>query len=260
MNVVAGVCDFSSTVVPAVFCGILVVDDQLACQNRTRNTRSLSLIRFRNYKSHELSKGQRVCLAPFVVMDFFYRHFLQAWEIIQRRLLPSASKGKQPDPSRLAAVPHKHQEISPVEYAHDVVPDAPTYLAVSSFPFPRSDFEADHHHRSFAIRLQPRSSRFPYRCSLDATYENRFWESGLESSRLLLQLLAADRSTTDFVVGNGVTMAKLAQRELKPGMEHRFCKAATYMYPFSTEERMRLLSASMVMMFLFDGRMIFSCH
>lgn len=168
--------------------------------------------------------------------------------------------GQQPDPSRLAAAPYKQQDISPVEYAHDAVPDAPSYLAVSGFRFPMSDLEAEHHHRYFAIRLQPRSSCFPYRCSLDATYESRFWTASFESSRFLLQLLAADRSATDFAVGNGVTMAKLAQSTLEPGMEHRFCKAATYMYPFSTEERMRLLSPSMVMMFLFDGRVVLWYH
>ena len=228
-------------------------------QNRTRNTRIgriSSLTRLHNYKSYDLSEGQRVCLAPFVVMDAFYRHFLQAGAFIQRRLLSSASTGQQPDLSQLVVAPHAQQDISPVEYAHDAVPDVPTYLAVSGFRFPMSDFEADHHHPNVAIRLQPRSSCLPYRCSLDATYESRFWTASFESSRLLLQLLAADRSATDFAVGNGITMAKLAQRTLEPGMEHRFCKAATYMYPFSTEERMRLLSPSMVMMFLFDGRMI----
>ena len=69
----------------------------------------------------------------------------------------------------------------------------------------------------------------------------------------LLQLLASDQSATDFVVMNGITMAKLAQRELCSGVEHRFCKASMYMYPSASEERTRLLAASMVMMFLFDA-------
>lgn len=187
-------------------------------------------------------------------MEVFNRHFQQARAIIQRRLLPATSLKRQPDLLRLTAAPHKNQENSVVEYAHDPVPHVPTYLFVGGSPFPRSALEANHHHPSVAIRLQPRSADLPYRCSLDATYENRFWRSGLESSRFLLQLLAADRSATDIVVGNGITMATLAQKALRPGMEHRFCKAATYMYPFSDEERMRLLSASMVMMFLFDDK------
>lgn len=192
-------------------------------------------------------------------MEVFNRHFQQARAIIQRRLMPATSLERQPDLLRLTAAPLEQQEISVVEYAHDPVPNIPAYLSVSDSPFPRSDLEASYHHPSVAIRLHPRSAGLPYRCSLDATYENRFWRSGLESSRLLLQLLAADRSVTDIVVGDGITMATLAQKTLKPGMEHRFCKAATYMYPFSDEERMKLLSASMVMMFLFDGRVALWC-
>ena len=185
-------------------------------------------------------------------MEVFICLFQQARAIIQGRLLPATSLERQPDLLRLTAAPQK-QENSAVEYAHDPVPNVPTYLSVSGSPFPRTALGANHRHPGVAIRLQPRFAGLPYRCSLDATYENRFWRSGLESSRLLLQLLAADRSGTDIVVGNGVTMATLAQRTIRPGMEHRFCKAASYMYPFSDEERMRLLSASMVMMFLFDG-------
>lgn len=192
-------------------------------------------------------------------MEVFNRHFQQARAILRRRLLPATALEQQPDLLRLTAAPQKQQENSVVEYAHDPVPNIPTYFSVSGSPFPRSVLEANHHHPSVAIRLQPRSAGLPFRCSLDATYENRFWRSGLESSRLLLQLFAADRSATDIVVGNGVIMATLAQKTLRLGMEHRFCKVVSYMYPFFDEERMRLLSVFMVMMFLFDGRIVLWC-
>ena len=181
----------------------------------------------------------------------------QSGTTIQQGLQPSILVRKEYDLSRLPTAPHRQEEISSVEYAFDLVPDSPTYLAVSDFPFPRIDLVTDDHHRSFAIKLQPRLSGLPYRCGLDAVYENRFWKSCFESSRTLLELLAADRSETDFVVGNGVTVAKLAQKMLKPGMEHLFCKATTYMFPFCSEERIRLLSALMVILFVFDGRVFF---
>lgn len=192
-------------------------------------------------------------------MEVFNRHFQRARATVQHRLLPGTSVKCQPDLLRLTAAPLKQQEISIIEYAHDPVPNAPKYLSVSGSPFPKSALEANHRHPCFAIRLQPQLAGLPYRCTLDATYESRFWRSGLESCQILLQLLAADRSATDIVVGNNITMATLAQKTMRPGMEHRFCKAATYMYAFSDEERMRLLSASMVMMFLFDGRAALWC-
>lgn len=162
---------------------------------------------------------------------------------------------QQPRHLGLAATPDL-ENISKVEYAHDPIPKPPSYFVVKDVPFPRRDCQISHLHQRYAIRLRPRESDLPYRCTLDATYESRFWKSGLGASNVLLQLIADDRSPNDIVVGNGVTMARLAQRELRPGFEHRFCKATSYMYPFCDEERTKLLASSMVMMFLFDGESI----
>lgn len=43
-------------------------------------------------------------------------------------------------------------------------------------------------------------------------------------------------------------MAGLARRELRPD-----CKAISHMYPYADKERTKLLAASMVIMFLWDG-------
>ena len=162
------------------------------------------------------------------------------------------SARRDPDLSKLT-VAQELQEISSVEYAHDPVPNPPIYLAIPNDAFLPTCLTADAGVRKFAVRLRPQASHLPYRCTLHETYESRFWKSGLDSSTKLLQLLASDQSATDFVVRNGITMAKLAQRELCSGLEHRFCKASIYMYPFASEDRTRLLASSMVMMFLFDG-------
>lgn len=164
-----------------------------------------------------------------------------------------SSAMQQPRHLRLAATPDL-ENISNVEYAHDPVPKLPSFFVVKDVPFPRRDCQISHLHQRYAIRLRPRESDLPYRSTLDATYESRFWRSGLGASNELLRLLADDRSPTDIVVGKGVTIARLAQRELRPGFEYRFCKATSYMYPFCNEERTKLLASSMVMMFLFDDK------
>ena len=163
----------------------------------------------------------------------------------------SESAKQEPKSSKLT-VAEDPQYISPVECAHDPVPNAPTYIAVPDDTFlPR--LVAGNALKFLAIRLRPRASHLPYRCSLDEIYESKFWRSGLEPSTESLRLLAADRSATDFVVGNGIILARLAQTEMHPGLEHRFCKASTYMYSFASEERTKLLASSMVLMFLLDG-------
>lgn len=169
----------------------------------------------------------------------------------QCKLPCSSSNIQQPCLSRLTATPDLGN-ISSVEYAHDPIPNAPSFLAAKDVPFPQR--ERDHPDKRYAIKLRPRESNLPYRCTLEAAHESRFWKSGLKASHKLLELLADDRSITDIIVGKGETMARLAQRELRKGFEHRFCKASSYMYPFSDEKRTKLLASSMVMMFLFDGK------
>ncbi|KAL8648625.1 MAG: hypothetical protein Q9210_004880 [Variospora velana] len=158
-----------------------------------------------------------------------------------------------PQLSRLAC-PTDAALISPVKFAHDPVPKIPLYLDAKETPFPRESFNSSHPLLKNRFKLYPREARLPFRCSLDAANECRFWKQGLESSMELLKLLSDDRSTNDIVVRGGVTMAGLAQRELRPEFEHRFCKATSYMYPFADEERTKLLAASMVMMFLWDDK------
>lgn len=164
---------------------------------------------------------------------------------------------KRPQLSRLAA-PQDLVNISQVKFAHDPLPKIPPYLNAKDAPFPGVAHEATRSFRKHGLRLRPREAKLPYRCTLDAANESRFWEQGLKASRKLLQLLADDQSATDIMIGREVTMAKLAQRELRPEFEHRFCKATSYMYPFADEERTKLLAASMVMMFLFDGIVLHS--
>ena len=144
---------------------------------------------------------------------------------------------------------------SPVLYAHDPVPKYPNYLApvrANGIRVPNSPSQDGL--RSNGLRLYPLAAKLPYRCTLDAAHESRYWRQSLNASTKLLELLARDQSTGDIVVGNGITLAGLAQKELRPGLEYRFNKATTYMYPFANEERIKLLAAMMVMQFVFDGK------
>lgn len=143
--------------------------------------------------------------------------------------------------------------ISLIKYAHDPVPEAPLYLALKMVTFPRYPSYQVPSFKQNAFRLDPQRARLPYRCSLDATYENIFWKSSLTESISLLELMAADQSASDMEVDDGVTMAKLALGELRPGLEYRFNKATSYMFCFCDEQRIKLLAASMVLLFLFGG-------
>lgn len=145
--------------------------------------------------------------------------------------------------------------ISPVLYAHDSVPKVPKFVAFLPAEVSRiHELREEDGMRRNGLRLYPLAANLPYRCTLDAVYESRFWKESLNASIKLLELLANDYSTADIAVGNGVTLAGLARKELRPGLGYRFNKATTYMYPFAEEGRIELLAAMMVMQFVFDGK------
>ena len=163
------------------------------------------------------------------------------------------SNTERPQLTKLAALPDLYS-ISQVRFAHDPVPHLPLFVNSKDVPFPKNALSRSRCFKDNGIRLRPREAALPYRSNLDAAHESRFWKEGLKVSLELLQLLADDHSTSEIKVGKGITMSKLAQRELRPEFEHRFCKATSYMYSFADENRTKLLAASMVMLFLFDGK------
>lgn len=150
--------------------------------------------------------------------------------------------------------PGEQLQISDVQYANDPVPDVAPYIAAESRSFFDKETYITDQYKENSIRLQPFSAGLPYRCTLDAVYESKFWQEGLNASTELLQLLTQDHSTLENVRSEITEIGSLAQWALKPGYEHGFVKATSYMYPFADEERTKLLAASMVMLFLFDGK------
>ena len=149
--------------------------------------------------------------------------------------------------------PQNRSQVSPIKYAHDPIPHVSEYLAIKSITFPQQVFHQVPSFEQNALRLDPVRAGLPYRCRLDATYENIFWKSSLAESISLLELMAADQPANDLEVDDGATMAKLALKELRPGLEYRFNKATSYMFCFCDEGKIKLLAASMVLLFLFGG-------
>ena len=156
-----------------------------------------------------------------------------------------------PDLTRLAASKDLAC-ISRVRYAHDPVPKLPRYIRPLSIRFPKTGFGENVEMLQNAIKLFPQVARLPFR-GIDGVYENKHWKASLNASLKMLKLIADDHSASDIEVNNGVTLARLAEKELRPGTEDRFNRATTYMYPFGTKERTELLATMMVMQFLFDG-------
>lgn len=84
-------------------------------------------------------------------------------------------------------------------------------------------------------------------------HANKFWQSNLGETVDLLTLLAEDDSAHDIEVDRGITLAKLARKALRPGLEHQMVLATHYMFPCADEHMTKLISALMIIYFVFDG-------
>ena len=156
------------------------------------------------------------------------------------------------DLSKLAS-PENLPHVTPVVFAYDPVPSAPSYLNPPLEWFPNRASRPNRHTWENAIDLYPLDSGLPYRSSLGTVRESRSWRSNLIATVKLLELFAADKSAGDMEVGQGITVAKLSRKELMPGLEHRMVLATPYMYPSASDKRIALIAVLMIVYFVFDG-------
>ena len=171
---------------------------------------------------------------------------------ISKRLY-AEPKSRSLEPS-LTANSSEASELCPVHYLYDPVPKVPHYL------HPRRHDEISHAARANTIleqnsvRLKVGTAGQPYRSSLRFVRASKYWKTNLKETTHVLQLLAADESALDIEVGNGITLARLARKELRSGIEDRITLATTYMFPGASEHDARIIACFMILYFVFDGK------
>ena len=145
--------------------------------------------------------------------------------------------------------------LPPVQYAYDPIIECPSYLQATAYGFPiditRNDKRPTCLH---SIRIDPLAAGLPYRSSLNYVRASRFWKANIEETIRILELLATDQSADDVEVDHGLTLAKIASKELHSDIENRIVLATTYMFSGADESRTRLIAVLMVLYFVFDGK------
>ncbi|TEY39953.1 hypothetical protein BOTCAL_0446g00010 [Botryotinia calthae] len=146
--------------------------------------------------------------------------------------------------------------ISPIEYVHDPVPEAPYYLAnLPPLPFPQyASTDCEYTSRN-SVRVNPRAAGLPYRSRFELVRGSKHWKANIEETKNILELIVADSSSTSLGMRDGLTLAGLAKKELRPGLEHRVVLATSYMYPNANERRARIIAALMMLLFIYDDKM-----
>ena len=154
--------------------------------------------------------------------------------------------------ARLAA-PSQLAELPKIKYLYDPLPALPIQCNHHLYKLPSEVTSYNGHFNSNSIPLNPVSAGLPYRSSLDHVRASKFWESNLSEAVRLLQMLAVDSSAFDIEVDHGTTVAKLAKKALRPGLEHQMVLATHYMFPGADQQRIKQISALMIIYFVFDG-------
>ena len=158
----------------------------------------------------------------------------------------SANMERLAAPSQLAKLPK-------IEYLYDPLPALPIQSNHHLSKLPSQATSYNGHFSSNSIPLNPLSAGLPYRSSLDHVRASKFWDSNLSETVRLLQMLAVDDSASDIEVDHGITVAKLAKKALRPGLEHQMVLATHYMFPGADQQRIKQISALMIIYFVFDG-------
>lgn len=151
------------------------------------------------------------------------------------------------------ATPSDIAYLPTIVYAYDPLPTLPVYSKQQSLRLPSKPTVENSFLSQNSVKLDPLSAGLPYRSSLDYVYANKFWQSNLGETVTLLTLLAEDDSASDIEVDRGITLARLARKALRPGLENGMVLATHYMYPSADKHRIKLISALMIIYFVFDG-------
>ncbi|KAF7513032.1 hypothetical protein GJ744_011298 [Endocarpon pusillum] len=152
------------------------------------------------------------------------------------------------------AAPCDLANITPIQYAYDPVPDASRYLDPKLSKFPSVAKKSNLSISRNTTLLHPLEAGLPYRSSLDGVRESRHWRSNLIATVKVLNLLAADNNAADIEVDHGLTVGKLAKKELRPGLESRVVLATPYMFPSADERRIEMIAVLMILYFVFDDK------
>ena len=145
-------------------------------------------------------------------------------------------------------------QTKPIHYVYDPVPDIPLYLhprVIDRVSYAeRVNFPMNQN----ALQLNPIAAGLPYRSSFASVCSNKHFGAIIEETTQVLRLLANHGSALDVEVGHGITVARIAEKELRPGIEDRLLLATTHMFPCADEVKARQIACLMILYFVFDGK------
>ncbi|KAG8528869.1 uncharacterized protein KY384_006558 [Bacidia gigantensis] len=175
---------------------------------------------------------------------------------------PKYPKSNQSEPTDLP-VPYDSKRLAAssdfaslpaIAYAYDPLPAQRAQLPCPLLSFPDQAALADEHTSLNSIRLDPIAAGLQYRSSIDHVRASKHFTANFDETLNLIRMLAEDDSASDVEAQHGITLAKLAKKAIRPGLEHQMVLAAHYMFPGADEQRIAQIAALTIMYFVFDDK------
>lgn len=150
------------------------------------------------------------------------------------------------DPSDIPCLPS-------IDYAYDPLPALPLHSERGPFSLPSGAAAKNPFLLANAVQLDPLAAGLPYRSRIYHVYGNKFYEPNRSEAVTLLKLLASDTSARDIEANHEITLSQLAKKALRLGQERHIVLSTHYMFPCANRQRIKLISALMIILFVFDG-------
>jgi hypothetical protein len=103
-----------------------------------------------------------------------------------------------------------------------------------------------------AINLYPSAAGLPWFTGFAFVRQNKHWKEVLHLITTFLKSFATDNVAKSIVLSNGTSLATLAEKEIFI-LTDSWLNFSIYMWPEADEERAKLVAATLLLTFLFDG-------
>lgn len=161
--------------------------------------------------------------------------------------------------------PNHMELLCPIRYIYNYLPHETEWLKSQPISLGRILAESKDCKSAFidnqakgrnSICIHTREANLPLHTGLENFRQNIYWRASEKATKELLELFAQDRHCSEVILSDKRSMSSLAEDQLKTAVLDTYSRFGVYMFPEADETRIQLLTQSVILIFMFDGKQI----